>query len=279
VLVMIDIFSCFLWCRPLMTKRGVELVRAIGSVFEEGRKPELLRTDRGSEFTNRDVQKYLKERDVGYITAYNETKANYAERVIKTLKHKIFRYILKHQNYRYTDVLQDLVTSYNHTVHRSLGATPDSITPDGEGESRFKQYQLRQKEQNVKTKKVISSRNKPTPYKYKMGELVRISHVRGAFDREYSQKWTGELFKVIKRYRRQGVPIYKIEDWNGEAVDGTFYEAELQPVHVDENTTYKIEKILKKRTLQKRKEVLVRWLHWPKKYDSWIPETEVRDYQ
>jgi hypothetical protein len=55
--------------------------------------------------------------------------------VIKTLKHKIFRYILKHQNYHYTDVLQDLVTSYNRTVHRLLGATPESINKDGESES------------------------------------------------------------------------------------------------------------------------------------------------
>ena len=67
-------------------------------------------------------------------------------------------------------------------------------------------------------------------------------------------------------------------DWDDESVEGTFYEQEIQAVNVDQSTEYHIEKILKRRTRNKRKEVLVRWLHWPKKYDSWILESDVKDY-
>ena len=102
--------------------------------------------------------------------------------------------------------------------------------------------------------------------------------VTGPIDREYSQKWTGELFKIDTRFRREGVPVYTILDCDGERVDGTFYEPELQPVTIDPTTEYRVEKILKRRVRNKRKEVLVRWLHWPKKYDSWIPEADVKDY-
>ena len=102
--------------------------------------------------------------------------------------------------------------------------------------------------------------------------------VTGPIDRDYSQKWTGELFKIDTRFRREGVPVYTILDWDGERVDGTFYEPELQPVTIDPTTEYRVEKILKRRVRNKRKEVLVRWLHWPKKYDSWIPEADVKDY-
>ena len=102
--------------------------------------------------------------------------------------------------------------------------------------------------------------------------------VTGPIDREYSQKWTGELFKIDTRFRREGVPVYTILDWDGERVDGTFYEPELQPVTIDPTTEYRVEKILKRRVRNKWKEVLVRWLHWPKKYDSWIPEADVKDY-
>ena len=101
--------------------------------------------------------------------------------------------------------------------------------------------------------------------------------VTGPLDREYSQKWTGELFKIDTRFRREGVPVYTILDWDGERVDGTFYEPELQPVTIDPTREYRVEKILKRRVRNKRKEVLVRWLHWPKKYDSWIPEADVKD--
>ena len=102
--------------------------------------------------------------------------------------------------------------------------------------------------------------------------------VTGPIDREYSQKWTGELFKIDTRFRREGVPVYIILDWDGERVDGTFKEPELQPLTIDPTTEYRVEKILKRRVRNKRKEVLVRWLHWPKKYDSWIPEADVKDY-
>ena len=102
--------------------------------------------------------------------------------------------------------------------------------------------------------------------------------VTGPIDREYSQKWTGELFKIDTRFRREGVPVYTILDWDGERVDRTFYEPELQLVTIDPTTEYRVEKILKRRVRNKRKEVLVHWLHWPKKYDSWIPEADVKDY-
>ena len=117
-------------------------------------------------------------------------------------------------------------------------------------------------------------------YKYEIYQTVRLSHVRSVFDREYSQKWTGEIFKIQTRFRRDGIPVYTIIDWDGERVKGTFYEPELQSVNVDPSTSteYHIENILKRRVRNKQKEVLGRWLHWPKKYDSWILEAEVKDY-
>ncbi len=172
------------------------------------------------------------------------------------------------------DVLADVVKSYNGTIHQSLGRTPRSVDKSTEGESRLEQYMLRTK----KGKKRRSKRRGRKKYKYDIGQTVRISHVRSVFDREYSQKWTGELFKIDERFRREGIPVYKIKDWSGEDVSGSFYESELQDVNVDDDTEYHIEKVLKKRGRGDRREALVRWLHWPEKYDSWIPEKDVTGY-
>lgn len=108
---------------------------------------------------------------------------------------------------------------------------------------------------------------------------MRVTHIRNVFDREYSQKRAGELFKVARRFRREELPVYKIEDWSGENIKGTFYKQELQAVNVDDNTEFYIEKIWKKRIRRKRREVLVRWLHWPKKYDTWIQEADLKNYR
>ena len=45
---------------------------------------------------------------------------------------------------------------------------------------------------------------------------------------------------------------------------------------IDETTEFHIEKVLKQRTRQNQKEVLVRWMHWLMKYNSWIPEINVK---
>ena len=86
------------------------------------------------------------------------------------------------------------------------------------------------------------------------------------------------IFKIGTHFRREGIPVYIILDWDNERVEGTFYEPQLQAVNVDLTTEYHIDKIVKRRVRNKRKEVLVSWLHWPKKYNSWIPEAAVKDY-
>ena len=70
----------------------------------------------------------------------------------------------------------------------------------------------------------------------------------------------------------------QIKDWSNDPVKGMFYSAELQKVELkDPNPEYKIEKIIKRRTRNKVKEVLVKWLGWHRKFNSWIPESEVKD--
>ena len=124
LLAMIDIFSRHAWVRPLRTKFAKEMVTAMGSIFKGGRKPSVLRTDGGSEFNNSIVKTYLSNEGIHHFRTYNETKANYCERFIKTLKSKLYRYVVANNTLRYIDVLQDMIKSYNHTIHSSLGRPP-----------------------------------------------------------------------------------------------------------------------------------------------------------
>ena len=75
--------------------------------------------------------------------------------------------MMKHRTQRYIDVLQDVVYSYNHTIHRCLGKTPATITKDSKGESRLQQYLLRQP--NIKSKK-RSKKKERKSYKFKIGQ-------------------------------------------------------------------------------------------------------------
>ena len=66
--------------------------------FTDSWKEELykLRTDKGSEFTNKYMKDFLRSKHIYFFTTQNsDTKANYAERVIQTLKSRIYRYFTK----------------------------------------------------------------------------------------------------------------------------------------------------------------------------------------
>ena len=107
-----------------------------------------------------------------------------------------------------------------------MGKPPTNITKDNEGESRLQQYLLGQgtTKRSKKTKK--RDRKK---YKYKIDQTVRRSHVRSLFGREYSQKWAGEIFKIHTRFRREGVPVYSILDWDGDRVKAHFMNQSYRP--------------------------------------------------
>ena len=267
ILLVIDIFSRYVWVRPLKNKTGQEVAKALTEIFKEGRQPKhILRVDRGKEFSNQHVRPLLNRHNIHLLLTNNLTKANYAERALKTIKSKIFRYMMSKQTHKYVNVLQDLVKAYNNTKHSSLGRPPADVNDDNEGEVRLDQYLLQRKDKSKKQN-----------FKFEVGETVRISHLKTTFQREYQQKWTGELFKITKRYKRNGIPVYKLQDWSGEDIDGSFYQQELQVVDVNQDTLFKVEKVLRRRMRNGQREAFVKWLHWPKKYNSWIPATNLQN--
>jgi hypothetical protein len=264
LLVIIDLFSRFAWVRPIKTKSAKDVKAAFQSVLSGNRKAIKLRTDQGKEFNNHVLKKYLKDQGVHYFTTQNEGKANYAERLIKTIKSKIIKYLTHNNTRRYIDRLPEFVQSYNNSIHRSIGMAPAKVTKKIAKTLWWKQY---------KPKAAMTV----IPYKFRVGNVVRISFLKTTFTREYDQRWTGELFIVTRRYRVQGIPHYQLNDYAGEDIKGSFYNEELQKVDIDSNSAFKVENILKRRTRKGKQEVLVKWLRWPDKYNSWEPAENVKN--
>ena len=83
-LLVIGVFSRYVWTEPLQSTKGAEMVEALTTVLDKGRTPEKLRTDRGVEYKNRVVQTLMHEKGIDHFFTQNESKANFAERAIKT---------------------------------------------------------------------------------------------------------------------------------------------------------------------------------------------------
>ena len=265
VLVVIDDFSRFADAEPIKSKTPDDVIQAIKTIFARSSKlPITLRSDKGTEFLNRKMNTYLKKRGVAHQSTENEVKAAFAERFIKTLKKKMTKYFLHKQNFHYTDVLSSFVESYNKTYHRSIKMAPIKVTEKNKDEVYEELYIYPYWKSLQKKKKKV------TRFRYKIGDTVKISHLREVFDREYSQKWTSEVFTITQRLHMDGKPVYKLKDYSGEKIQGRFYQSELQKVVFDETKTFKIDKVLKERGRGQNKESLIRWIGWPRKYDQWV---------
>ena len=87
------------------------------------------------------------------------------------------------------------------------------------------------------------------------------------FDKGYTQRCTEAIFKISKI--QLTIPVtYKITDYNGEEIQGSFYEQELQKTSED---TFRIEKELKRQGVKS----LVKWMGYPKSFNSWIDTNSI----
>ena len=266
-LVAIDIFSRFLWTFPLKTLKAVEMKTVLNELLLT-KKPDFIRTDRGSEFANREVNAVLKRRDVRHILALNETKANYAERVIRTIKDKLGKYLESKETHTWFDVLEDITTNYNNSYHRSIKKAPADVTKRDEIALWKLNYENIPK---AKVKPKSAPKNKKSPYKFAVGDYVRIVAFKGAFDKSaFSHKWSTELHLIAEREVSQSIPRYRLVDYSTEEVIGLFYEHELQKVYLEGRPFFKIEKIIRERKRGGKKEYFVKYKNWPAKYNGWV---------
>ena len=70
--------------------------------------------------------------------------------------------------------------------------------------------------------------------------------------------------------------MYEIEDLEGEPIIGKFQEEELSAVEKKDDV-YKVEKILKRKKVKGKNMVLVKWLGYDNKHNSWIAQENIQN--
>ena len=208
LLAVIDIFSKYAWIIPLRTKTAKEIIDSFSLIFKT-RKPNKIWTDAGKEFINKYFKKYLSDNNVEIYQTYNEGKAVVVERFNRTFKGKIWRYFTEYKTKTYINVLADLVSEYNNTVHSTTKLTPvDASKSENEYLIVYRNHVITQKP------------------KFKVGDRVRIYKYKKHFEKSYESNWSKEIFVVSAIIFT--VPItYKIKDLNDEEIIGSFYKNEL----------------------------------------------------
>ena len=129
LLTVIDVLSKYAWVRPIKRKTNAELLKAF-----EGRRPQTLQTDKGKEFYNTTLQRWLKKEGIRHFSTLGDAKASIVELFNRTLKSRLYRYFTAANTTQYLDILPSLVQRYNDDVHRSIGMAPKDVTVKNEAE-------------------------------------------------------------------------------------------------------------------------------------------------
>lgn len=260
LLVIIDCFSKYLWVKTLTSKTSNIVTASIRRFLNSTkRKPKNWQVDKGGEFRNALLEKLMKEYSINFYSINNpDTKAAFAERVIRTLKDRIYRYLTEKNTWKYVDALSDLVLSYNNSRHRTIGMKPVDVSTSDIPKIKRRMYP--------------SLKNVRIRFKFKIGDLVRMTKEKRSFEKGYEQGWTEEIFTIDKRIPRDP-PVYKVTDSTNQPIEGSFYAQELQKVAPRQ--AYKVEKILGTRKKHGKIEYLIKWLGYPDSANSWEPESNL----
>ena len=126
---------------------------------------------------------------------HNEGKSVVAERFIRTLKTKIYKYMTSISKNVYTEKLDDIVGEYNNTYHRTI---------------KMKSHDVKDNTYFDFNKEVIDK-----DPKFKVGVHVRISKHKNIFAKGYTSDWSEDVF-VIKKVNNTVPWTFVINDLNGE---------------------------------------------------------------
>ena len=177
----------------------------------------------------------------------NEGKSVVAERFIRTLKSKIYKYMTSISKNVYINKLDDIVDEYSNTYHTTIKMKPIDVKDNT--------YINTDKETNDKDPK------------FKVGDRVRISKYKNIFAKGYTPNWSEEVL-VIKKVKNTVPWAHVIKDLNDEEITGPFYEKQLQKTNQEE---FRIEKVIKR----KGDKMYVKWKGYDNSFNSWIDKKDL----
>ena len=271
ILIFIDVFSRFSQAIPMKNKDGKTTADALRTILESGYFNNLrrLNSDEGREFYNQHVNQLLKSKGIIiYSVSSREIKASLAERLIRTIKGKLYRYMTHNNTKRYINILSDIIESYNNSYHSSLGDNQTPLQVHNLSDPKLIRKQFFHMYKKPLSKSFHSSSN------LTVGQYVRIAdeHRNHKFKTGYTVQNTIEIFRVRNIDKSQNPIVYHLEDLNGDPISGIFYRYELTPTQLPQ--FFNID-VLKSKTVAGTKKYFVRWRGYPDSFNSWIDEDQM----
>ena len=253
VLLSYDTFSKFLSGYPLANRKPETVEAGLAALMDASPFPwASIYWDKEGAFLSRRVQAFLKQRNVYNYTTKSVVKAPGVERAIRTLRTHLQRHFDATGSVKWGTALPKIIANYNKRVHSTTKQVPNELARD--------------------PSLPVPPPKPPPKRKYKLpsvGDNVRLNRLRGLFEKEASDTWTEEVFRVVRVKTSTPIPLVYVEDMAGDKVLGGLYPEEYQVVVWDGKKRQ--DKVLKQRKLQGQpRQYFVSFKGWPQKFNTWV---------
>jgi hypothetical protein len=258
MLNVIDVFSKYAWSIPLKDKTGITTLNAFKEIVKSsGRIPKHIWVDQGKEFYNKNVDEWITENNIIRYSTYGEHKSAVVERFNRTLKEIMWKRFTAENTRTWINMLDKLLLEYNNRLHSTIKMTPTEASEE-KNKLQVLEHQMHLEQGSEKPK-------------FKVGDKVRISRIKGLFEKGYLPNWSEALYTVDK-VKKTNPYTYTVRDFKGEEILGSFYTEELQK---STQEVFRIEKVIRKKKINGVMHGLVKWLGYNEKENSWEPMSEI----
>ncbi len=132
-----------------------------------------------------------------HFTSSNLSKASLAERGIKTIKGRVMKAMHARNSHVWYDMLQKITNAYNSAVHSAIGMPPNKVTDANEVDVFMRLHEFTPKQPKQPKIKKHKMKIPTVQYTFQIGDAVKLAFTRYIFQREYSQRWTSEVFLYV----------------------------------------------------------------------------------
>ena len=229
----IDVYTRYGFCIALRSKSETECVNAFSDVLKQiveynGFTPKQVDSDKESAFLSRSFKKLCDDYGITQnISEINDTKSKgIVERFNRTVRSIVGKYQTVYDR-DWVTPLDDLMSNYNNTFHRTLQTTPNIALLNSEQFS--DKYENNKRKQDTKAAKQTFNKKD-----IKIGDTVRVKIRKAIFDKE------GHFFsKTTHKVERIEEGIYYVTSRKYG-----YKKYELLPIEkVEQNTPRQMEEI------------------------------------
>ena len=252
------------WVYPMKENKCKNIMKCFQDILSKcGEKPEKLNPDRGSELICKQFKTFLKDNDIKHYLSYSLRKCPVIERFNLTFQRLLYKIMAKNNSRQWIKFIDQAMKIYLNRKHRTIGMSPL------EAEKEKNQTSLRK----LYYEKYMKFDKKKKKNKFKVGDSVRIWKARGTFHLGYMEDFSIEHFTIVEVLTNLPVPRYKLKDYNGEEIIGSFFEDEL--VTYNPGDFYESE-VIKKRKTKRGVEYLVHYIGYPSSMDEWVKASNLK---